>query len=404
MLDKILDPISSETFFSKYFEKDYLVINREKPDFFKEILTYEHLDRMLFSMALFHPQNRVVDNASETFPDPKTYTMKGSNQIDPLKFSRYYAEGGTLVFAGAQERISSLRTLSNEVGTVLKHPFQTNIYLTPKNAQGFSPHYDTHDVFILQFEGEKTWQIYDSNVELPDKSMAFEKGVSPVGNVVDEFTLKQGDTLYIPRGIMHDAYCMDQDSGHITLGLIGKSWAEHIATRILEKAKDHSVLRKHPKLHERTAESEADKKDIMEIVSELMESLESDEEILNDFYAKEKSLAKGQLLQAMRLEEIELDSKIIAREKDRIRISKEGDQVQVMFYDIKVSFPDHCMSFINELLETENPVKIEDIQSGLDNESKLLLAKELAKQGIVEVADLQSGRELRTSMEEESKA
>ena len=35
-----------------------------------------------------------------------------------------------------------------------------NVYLTPADSQGFSPHYDDIDAFILQLEGKKRWKVY----------------------------------------------------------------------------------------------------------------------------------------------------------------------------------------------------------------------------------------------------
>ena len=47
------------------------------------------------------------------------------------------------------------------------------MYITPADAQGFAPHYDDVDVFILQVEGRKLWRLYDSISEdtvLPEVS------------------------------------------------------------------------------------------------------------------------------------------------------------------------------------------------------------------------------------------
>ena len=35
-----------------------------------------------------------------------------------------------------------------------------NAYLTPPNSQGFAPHYDDIEAFILQLEGKKRWRVY----------------------------------------------------------------------------------------------------------------------------------------------------------------------------------------------------------------------------------------------------
>ena len=36
----------------------------------------------------------------------------------------------------------------------------TNMYLTPQGTQGFAPHYDDVEVFIMQLEGKKRWRLY----------------------------------------------------------------------------------------------------------------------------------------------------------------------------------------------------------------------------------------------------
>ena len=33
-------------------------------------------------------------------------------------------------------------------------------YLTPPGTQGFAPHWDDIEVFILQLEGKKHWKLY----------------------------------------------------------------------------------------------------------------------------------------------------------------------------------------------------------------------------------------------------
>lgn len=35
-----------------------------------------------------------------------------------------------------------------------------NLYLTPPDSQGFAPHYDDIEAFVLQIEGKKLWKIY----------------------------------------------------------------------------------------------------------------------------------------------------------------------------------------------------------------------------------------------------
>lgn len=34
-----------------------------------------------------------------------------------------------------------------------------NVYFTPPNAQGFAPHFDDIEAFVLQMEGTKHWKL-----------------------------------------------------------------------------------------------------------------------------------------------------------------------------------------------------------------------------------------------------
>ena len=47
-----------------------------------------------------------------------------------------------------------------QLAAELGHPVQANAYVTPPQSQGFDDHYDVHDVFVLQVEGEKRWRIH----------------------------------------------------------------------------------------------------------------------------------------------------------------------------------------------------------------------------------------------------
>ena len=64
----------------------------------------------------------------------------------------------------AGRRSSSSRA---ELAAELGHPVQINAYITPPQNQGFAPHYDVHDVFVLQVAGRKRWTIHEPVVERP---------------------------------------------------------------------------------------------------------------------------------------------------------------------------------------------------------------------------------------------
>lgn len=113
-------------------------------------------------------------------------------------------------------------SLSVELNSIIN----VNIYITPPSSQGFSPHYDTHEVFVMQIFGTKTWRLYDYKCKYPLKT--WELTNSEVKHYIEsspehEIVLSPGDVLYFPAGVVHDAFCIDELSIHITVGAGSKT-------------------------------------------------------------------------------------------------------------------------------------------------------------------------------------
>lgn len=386
-LQDILAPVSLEEFFTDYYEKKHLVIRKNNREAFKNVLTVQDLDKMFYTVSNHHPNFRLVDHSLDEVPDPKTYTVKNSDLIDPLKFVKSFEAGCTLVMSNLEHKLEGCRRLTNEFESFFKHRTQSNIYLTPKNAQGFATHYDSHDVFILQFEGSKTWRIYNNAMPLADKSTAFVKEGFVPGPIEDEFTLEMGDVLYVPRGVVHDAYCTAENSGHITTGLLGKTWAEHLGEMLLERSKNHLSLRRFTKLHQLpNIDYSNEKTEVINALKEIINNLEQDEELIDDFYSRQKSISKGHLLQMLDTSKLDGNSKIVLREKHKIRISQNDEKFSVKFYDLQLSMPIAAESFLSALFSTNEPQVVKDIPCTIDEESRILMAQELSKIGLLEVS------------------
>lgn len=51
-----------------------------------------------------------------------------------------------------------LSNLQNHAYLIVCFPFS---YLTPPGSQGFAPHYDDIEAFVVQLEGRKHWRLYN---------------------------------------------------------------------------------------------------------------------------------------------------------------------------------------------------------------------------------------------------
>jgi hypothetical protein len=110
-------------------------------------------------------------------------------------------------------------------------------------------HYDTHDVIVLQVLGEKRWRLWPGQpVPQPTRRTPWPGGIEPEGEPV-AVTMRPGDTLYVPRGVMHDAAAQDgsEPSLHVTVGLLEPSFATvlRLALDLLEEG-DPALRRAFP--------------------------------------------------------------------------------------------------------------------------------------------------------------
>lgn len=80
-----------------------------------------------------------------------------------------------------------------------------NSYWTPGGSQGFAPHYDDVEVFMLQLEGAKRWRVYRPPTEADDLARHSSPDFLPedMPEPFLDVMLRAGDVLYLPRGWVH---------------------------------------------------------------------------------------------------------------------------------------------------------------------------------------------------------
>lgn len=191
----ILGRPSSEEFVTDQLGRHWVHATHVDRDRFAEVLSLGQLDEILGTYGIRHPGVRLV-RADQDVPASE-YVWR-DQMVDPVQAARLFSEGATVIFGALHDRHEGMRRLCSEVTRQATARTQTNIYLTPPDSQGFKPHWDTHDVFVLQVEGSKLWRIYGGGPELPLKDDKFDPREHEPGEVEAEFTLRAGETLYIP--------------------------------------------------------------------------------------------------------------------------------------------------------------------------------------------------------------
>jgi bifunctional lysine-specific demethylase and histidyl-hydroxylase NO66 len=122
-----------------------------------------------------------------------------------------------------------------------------NAYITPPQNQCFAPHYDVHDVFVLQVAGRKHWTIHEPVIRDPLADQPWEQHRAEVAARAEQqplidTVLDPGDALYLPRGTIHAARALGETSIHLTVG-VHPVTRHHLVRHLLDAAQQDAELR-----------------------------------------------------------------------------------------------------------------------------------------------------------------
>ncbi|XP_063362969.1 bifunctional lysine-specific demethylase and histidyl-hydroxylase NO66 [Cydia amplana] len=222
----MISPYNPDQFLNEIWEKKPLHIARKKPAYYKEIMSTPFIDDMLRNEHIQFTKN--IDVTS--YVDGKRETHNPEGRAHPHLVWDFYLNGCSIRLLNPQTYMPKLHLLNATLQEFFNSFVGANAYLTPPDSQGFAPHYDDIEAFILQVEGKKHWRIYkplSDNEVLPRvSSKNFEQ--EEIGQPIMEVTLEAGDMLYFPRGFIHQGITIDgEHSLHITVSMYQKhSWAD----------------------------------------------------------------------------------------------------------------------------------------------------------------------------------
>lgn len=222
-------PLPVDEFFNSYWEKRVFVMKRGERKYWDgwfstgELRDLVDEGRLMYGtdmdMTMYQDQQRFTLNIATDEPAaPEVVWSLFENSKCSIRVLRpqEYASNVSRMLALLEESFLS--------------GFGSNAYYTPKGSQGFAPHWDDVEAFVLQLEGKKKWKIHrmgGQEERLPRfSSRNFSQ--EEVGETVMEVTLEPGDMLYFPRGTIHQAMSVDgEDSFHLTVSCAQKNcWAD----------------------------------------------------------------------------------------------------------------------------------------------------------------------------------
>ena len=195
---------------------------------FEDLLTVGAVDELLADRALRTPFIRMAKEGkvlpASAYTAPGGFGAEVGDQVSTDRVLAEFAAGATIVLQGLHRTWRPLREFSRQLILDLGHPVQINAYVTPAQSRGFDPHYDVHDVFVLQVAGEKRWVVHEPVHEHPFADEPWSQHAAAVAAralappAIDT-VLRPGDSLYLPNGWIHSAVAQGGTTVHITVGV-----------------------------------------------------------------------------------------------------------------------------------------------------------------------------------------
>jgi ribosomal protein L16 Arg81 hydroxylase len=394
-LEWLLHPLSKEEFFSEYWEKKPLVVKREQPGYFSSLLSLDEVDRIITTLDRRYPD--VTPKNANGHVSADQYTVRG-DYLDVAKVYQLFAEGATITLTFLDTIIPVLTGLCRNLESEFSCPFQTNVYLTPAGAQGAKPHYDTHDVFVLQVVNSKQWTIYGTAVELPLSGQRFDSSCHERGEPTLQFRLDAGDMAYIPRGIVHDAHSGEDLSLHLTVGSLCYTWADLLLEMVAEASLRQPAFRKAlpPGFARQEFDRAGARVTLRSLIQQLSETSGLDpilDRFVDEFISACPPLLRGQMAQLATLDSLTIRSVVGARTGVISHLSTNGESVSVDCYGRSISFPAHAVEAVRFAISKPQYV-VGELPGGLDAEGQLALVRRLIREGLVALKQCESSPKL----------
>lgn len=376
-IQRLLSPISEAEFRAHYWEKKPLIVHREDSDYYGDLFTLEDFDASLRSSR---GNIKTAEAATK-----KVAKHQGSGPKTLERILTDMRDGHTLVLDGMQAinpKLGSMcRLLAQETG----EGFQTGIYLTPPDGKGFLPHWDNHDVFVMQVMGFKHWKIEKDRRTLPPRDGIIEMQDRDLRGELHEFTLQQGDLVYIPRGFVHAAQCGSEASMHITMGMNHNSWDQLLNAAITAAVSRDDSLR----LSLPAGYMKGNGAGIVNHLADVLHNSANPDflaRVLDQFRSELVQKASldisGQITSFFRPKELKLDDQVGARPGLFYTLGKDAENVTLKVGTRAITFADFFGEALEFALETPN-YAIRDLPGDLEDELKLLFVERLIAEALI---------------------
>ena len=374
---------------------------------FDDLLSPDAVDELIAERGVRTPfirmarEGKLVDR--EKFVGTAGFGAEMPDQVDSAKVLDQFANGSTLVLQGLHRLWPPIIDFVRDAVDDLGHPVQANAYITPASNRGFDPHYDVHDVFVLQVSGRKHWTIHEPVYTDPLSSQPWSDHRSAVEarateEPVIDTILEPGDALYLPRGWLHSARALGQTSIHLTVGVAAITTYDVVRAIVDELAGMEQLRGSLPMGVDLTSTDEvaAIAQKTVAILSDALRDAPSavaegaGGRVSRTFAERTRPVAVRPLATVVAAENLDGATVVQWRHALTGRLVPRGDGVRLRLRDRNIDFPASCAQAL-EALRGGTPIAAGALP-GLDADDGVVLARRLLREAVVVVANPVSGQ------------
>ena len=188
--------------------------------------------------------------------------------------------------------------------------------------------------------------------------------------------LRAGDTLYLPRGWLHEAETSQTDSLHLTIGIGAHTW--------LDAARDAlAALEGDAAFRPDVAHGGGAGDGVAAALGEQLDPELVERRRRRRFVDTRRPIREDGLSQLRALERLDAETLLARRETVIADLEETDGAVTLVFEGKEIGFPVHAEPELRACFDGEEPFRVADLPGELDEAGRLVLVRRLVREGFL---------------------
>lgn len=200
--------ITLDNFLQDYWQKKPLLLKNALPNFQTPISPEE-----LAGLSLEEEvESRLIIQKSAT-----DYSLK-TGPFSEEVFEGLPKKNWTLLIQGLDRLMPEVTDLLKEFSFIPSWRVDDIMVSYATQGGNVGPHFDHYDVFLLQAQGKRNWQLTSQNCDMSNYIQGVDLRLMQTFNVEDDYVCETGDILYLPPKWGHHGISLSDDCMTFSIG------------------------------------------------------------------------------------------------------------------------------------------------------------------------------------------